>query len=328
LYEKENTVGIELVGYGASFDGLELVDNQTLIERYGWSITAEQIVHLTGIETRYHAGGNVSIKRIACDAAEKALESAKIDIEDIDGVYLATSTPRRDTIPSLASCVYEMLGGELELPVAPFDINASCAGGIVAVRQAWTDMLLEQDVSLALIIGVELASHAVSFDEPNTAMLFGDGAGAVVLQRREGEYGIRRVFTGGGCGVSHLEMQNCALQMNGARVFKNAIPKMADIILHASERCKIDLAEIDYFACHQANGRILLGVAKRLGVPKEKFGMSVRKFGNTSAASVFIDLSEAYDTGRLRGARAIALAAFGAGFVWGATVLRMRPDTS
>lgn len=289
------------------------------------------IVERTGIKLRHIARDDETTSDLALEAARRALRKADIGINDIDVIIVATTTPD-ETFPSTATRVQarlNMLGG------AAFDIQAVCSGFIYAVTVA-DSMIRSGQTRTVLVIGAETMSRLLDWTDRATCVLFGDGAGAVVLQAREGEGNngdrgvlVSRIFSDGRLhdllyvdgGVSTTGTAG-HLRMQGREVFKHAVNNIAAAIEATAREAGVQLSEIDWFVPHQANQRILDGTARKLGIPSERVISTVAEHGNTSAASVPLALSVAVDDGRIRRGDLVLMEAMGGGFTWGATLLR------
>jgi 3-oxoacyl-[acyl-carrier-protein] synthase-3 len=289
------------------------------------------IFERTGIKLRHIARDEETTSDLAVEAARRALRKADIGINDIDVIIVATTTPD-ETFPSTATRVQarlNMLGG------AAFDIQAVCSGFIYAVTVA-DSMIRSEQTKTVLVIGAETMSRLLDWTDRATCVLFGDGAGAVVMQAREGEGSNRdrgvlvsRIFSDGRLhdllyvdgGVSTTGTAG-QLRMQGREVFKHAVNNIAAAIEATAREAGVQLSEIDWFVPHQANQRILDGTARKLGIRSERVISTVAEHGNTSAASVPLALSVAVDDGRIRRGNLVLMEAMGGGFTWGATLLR------
>ncbi len=289
------------------------------------------IVERTGIKLRHIARDEETTSDLALEAARRALRKADIGVNDIDVIIVATTTPD-ETFPSTATRVQarlNMLGG------AAFDIQAVCSGFIYAVTVA-DSMIRSGQTKTVLVIGAETMSRLLDWTDRATCVLFGDGAGAVVLQAREGDGSNRdrgvlvsRIFSDGRLhdllyvdgGVSTTGTAG-HLRMHGREVFKHAVNNIAAAIEATAREAGVQLSEIDWFVPHQANQRILDGTARKLGIRSERVISTVAEHGNTSAASVPLALSVAVDDGRIRRGDLVLMEAMGGGFTWGATLLR------
>lgn len=289
------------------------------------------IVTRSGIERRRFAAPGEATSDLAAAAARAALADAGIAAGEIDAILVATSTPDM-TFPSVATMVQAALG--LTRGFA-FDIQAVCAGFVYALAQAHA-LIAAAMARRVLVIGAETFSRILDHDDRATAVLFGDGAGAVVLEARPGagtpdDRGILAVdlnadgrerdilYVDGG--VSTTGTAGC-LRMEGREVFRHAVEKLAATAEAALARAGLGPEAVDWVVPHQANLRIIRATAQRLGVPMEKVVVTVQDHGNTSAASIPLALSVAAHDGRLQPGDLIVCEAIGGGLVWGAVVLR------
>ncbi len=293
--------------------------------------TDEWIVERTGIRVRHIAREEETTSDLALEAANRAIRNAGIGVNDIDLVIVATTTPD-ETFPSTATRVQaglNMLGG------AAFDIQAVCSGYIYAVSVA-DAMIRSHQARTVLVIGAETMSRLLDWSDRGTCVLFGDGAGAAVLQAREGtgtseDRGVlvTRIFSDGRLhdllyvdgGVSTTGTLG-HLRMHGREVFKHAVTNISAAVQAAAREAGVALSEIDWFVPHQANQRILDGTARKLGISPERVISTVAEHGNTSAASVPLALSTAVDDGRIKAGDLVLMEAMGGGFTWGAALVR------
>ena len=291
----------------------------------------EWIVQRTGIRQRHIAAEGELTSDLATAAALKALESAGLQPADIDLIVLATSTPD-NTFPASAVTVQNNLGIHTG---AAFDLQAVCSGFVYAI--ATTDALLKAGQGKrALVIGAETFSRILDWSDRTTCVLFGDGAGAVVLELQEGDGTIAdrgvltahlrsdgqhkdKLYVDGGPSatgtVGHVRME-------GREVFKHAVGMISDVINAAFEATGTSADDIDWFVPHQANQRIIDASARKLGIPQGKVVSTVERHGNTSAASIPLALDVAVRDGRIKRGHLIMLEAMGGGFTWGSALLR------
>jgi 3-oxoacyl-[acyl-carrier-protein] synthase-3 len=291
----------------------------------------EWIVQRTGIRQRYVAGPGETTSVLATRAAQSALMDAGLTSADIDLIVLATSTPDH-TFPASATQVQEALGMNHG---AAFDLQAVCSGFVYAISVA-DKMLTGGMHRRALVIGAETFSRILDWDDRTTCVLFGDGAGAVVLEARDGggsiaDRGIltahlrsdgrhrEKLFVDGGPSstgtVGHLRMQ-------GREVFKHAVAMITDVIEATYAASGTSSADIDWFVPHQANKRIIDASAEKLGIAPEKVVTTVDRHANTSAASIPLALDVAAHDGRIKPGDLVLLEAMGGGFTWGAVLVR------
>ena len=293
--------------------------------------TDEWIVARSGIRARHIAADGEKTSDLGLAAAKQALVRSGIDPNDIDLIICATATPDR-TFPATAVAIQRGLG---LTQGAAFDIQAVCSGFVFALATA-DNFLKAGSAKRALVIGAETFSRILDWKDRSTCVLFGDGAGAVVLEaqpshgsrddrgilstriRSDGRY-EDLLYVDGGPGstktVGHL-------RMNGREVFRHAVQKISGVIEETLVATGYASDEIDLFVPHQANKRILDGVAKKLGVPIERVVMTLSKHGNTSAASIPLALNHAFEEHMLGEGKLILLEAMGGGFTWGAALVR------
>ncbi|WP_395516723.1 beta-ketoacyl-ACP synthase III [Pseudorhizobium flavum] len=291
----------------------------------------EWIVQRTGIRQRYIAGEGETTASLGEAAARAALDKAALTPADIDLIIVATSTPD-NTFPATAVNIQNRLGMTHGFA---FDMQAVCSGFVYAMATA--DMYIRGGMAkCVLVIGAETFSRILDWKDRTTCVLFGDGAGALVLEAAEGEGTIadRGVLT------SHLRSDGTHkeklyvdggpsttgtvghLRMEGREVFKHAVGMITDVIEAAFEATGTTAEDLDWLVPHQANRRIIDGSAKKLGIPSEKVVVTVDLHGNTSAASIPLALSVALDDGRIKQGDLVMLEAMGGGFTWGAVLVR------
>ena len=288
--------------------------------------TDEWIVSRTGIRSRHIAGEGETTATLATAAARKALEAAGLDATDIGLIVLATATPDQ-TFPSSATKVQAMLGID---DCVAFDVHAVCTGFLYALSVA--DSMLRSGVATtALVIGAETFSRILDWEDRATCVLFGDGAGALVLKAEEGERGILAtrlhadgrhndlLFVDGGPSTTGTVGK---LRMKGREVFRHAVVNLADVLNEVLAAAGLESSDVDWVVPHQANARILDATAKKLGLPPEKVVVTVDKHANTSAASVPLAFDTAVRDGRIKRGDIVVLEAMGGGFTWGAAALK------
>jgi 3-oxoacyl-[acyl-carrier-protein] synthase-3 len=308
----------------------ETVTNADLEQRLDTSDS--WITERTGIRERRIAAPGTRTSDLAVEAAEKAMAAAGVGPDAIDLVVLATATPD-DTFPATATRVQARLGIRQG---AAFDVAAVCSGFVYALTVA--DALLRTGAhKRALVIGAELFSHLLDWEDRTTAVLFGDGAGAVVLESHEGGAGTAQdrgilaarlhadgrhgdlLYVDGGPGSTGTVGK---LRMKGREVFRHAVTNLAEVTQEVLADAGLQAADVDWIVPHQANARILEATAKKLGLPMERMVMTVSRHANTSAASVPLALDAAVRDGRIRKGQLCLLEAMGGGFTWGAVLLR------
>jgi len=300
------------------------VDNEELAQTVD---TSDQwIVERTGIRSRYIAGEGETTASLATDAARAALENSGIDASEIGLIVLATATPDQ-TFPSSATKVQAALGIN---DCVAFDVHAVCTGFLYAVSVA-DAMIRAGTARTALVIGAETFSRILDWEDRTTCVLFGDGAGALVLRGEEGERGILAtklhadgrhndlLFVDGGPSTTGTVGK---LRMKGREVFRHAVVNLADVLKEVLSAASLDAGDVDWVVPHQANARILDATAKKLALPPSKVVVTVDRHANTSAASVPLALDAAVKDGRIKRDDIVVLEAMGGGFTWGAAVLR------
>jgi 3-oxoacyl-[acyl-carrier-protein] synthase-3 len=271
----------------------------------------------TGIEERRIADKDVNTSDLGFEAAKKAIENANISPEEIGLILVATVTPDQP-FPSVACILQEKLGA---VNAAAMDISAACAGfmyGMITAKQ-----FIESDsYKYVLVVGVEKLSKVTDWKDRNTAVLFGDGAGAVVMGKVTEGRGILSFELGAdGTGGKHLYQEDYIV-MNGREVFKFAVRQMGESSVNVLEKAGLSKEDVDFLIPHQANIRIMEASRQRLELPEEKMSKTVNKYGNTSAASIPISLVEEVESGKIKEDDLIVMVGFGGGLTWGAIAMR------
>ena len=282
----------------------------------------------TGIKERRIADDSETTSSLGIEAAKKAIDNAGISKDDIDLIILATATPD-NTFPATATSIQAGLG--IKSGYA-YDVQAVCSGFVFALEIADNSLKLGKSKN-ALVIGSETFSRILDWKDRSTCVLFGDGAGAVVLQsadsnssrgilsnhlHSDGNYKDMLYVDGGPSTSNNVGF----LRMDGQGVFKHAVKNISGSILEALKQNNITIDDIDLFIPHQANSRILDAVAKKVGLKSEKIIVTVDKHANTSAASIPLALNEAVELGKVNEGDIIVLAAMGGGFTWGSSLIR------
>jgi 3-oxoacyl-[acyl-carrier-protein] synthase III len=305
-----------LFGVGAALP-VHRLDNDHWTQRL--DTTHEWIVRRTGIHSRYWLNGKQTLADIAVDACNEALIDAGRRGEEVDHVIVSTLTPDRLT-PGLAPEVARRIGAR---EAGAVDVNAACAGFLYALDQA-AALVESGRAQLVLVVGAEALSRITDSGDRGTAVLFGDGAGAVVVAGGELERG---------CGLFELHSDGAhadllyathderMLRMEGREVYRHAVMRMVESTQAALDRAGLTVADLDIFVAHQANARIIEAAAAELGLPREKIALDISRVANTSSASIPLALKQAELDGRLAPGATVGLAAFGAGFVWGAGIV-------
>lgn len=271
----------------------------------------------TGIKERRIAGSE-SLTDMAYRASLEALESAQIDPQEIDTIILATLTPDLG-FPASACLLQARLGANRAYA---FDISAACSGFLYGLEIA-SSMLSSGRAKRVLLVGAEKLSQIVDWTDRSTCVLFGDGAGAVVLSSEgEGEL-LASVMRSDGNYWEILYAERCGyIKMKGKELFKLAVRSMADVCEEVLQRAGVSTQDINLIVPHQANIRIMQALAEKLNVPMERVYSNIHKYGNTSAASIPIALCEAYKEGKLKRGDLVLLTAMGGGLTWGASLIR------
>src|SRR5690242_11255481 len=293
----------------------------------------EWITTRTGIKERHIAAKDEFTSDLATQAGLRAMQRAGVTAEQIDLIIVATITPDMP-FPSTAALVQRKLGA---YRAAAFDLEAACSGFIYGLEVA-QQFIMSRTYDTVLVIGAEKLSSIVDWEDRNTCVLFGDGAGAAVLQNRPNAHGLLTAVMGsdgeksdllfmpGGGSQCPATAQSVSarmhyLRMEGKETFKSAVQAMQTAAEEAMRRCEIDITKIKCVIPHQANRRIIDAVGERLGARPEQLFVNVHRYGNTSAASVAIALDEAVSSGRVQHGDLILLVVFGAGLTWGAAVI-------
>jgi 3-oxoacyl-[acyl-carrier-protein] synthase-3 len=316
-----------LTGTGSALPR-RLVTNADLAERVDTS--DEWIVERTGIRQRYLAEPDETTSSLATEAARRALEAAGVDASEIGLIVLATATPDH-TFPATATQVQHALGCKGGVA---FDVAAVCSGFLYALATA--DSLLRTGIATkALVIGAETFSRILDWEDRTTCVLFGDGAGAVVLEAQDvaedgpgilasklhadGEH-KELLYVDGGPSTTGTVGK---LRMRGREVFRHAVVNLAEVLRETIEAAGIAVDQVDWVVPHQANARILDATARKLGLAEEKVVVTVDRHANTSAASVPLALDVAVRDGRVKKGDLVLFEAMGGGFTWGAALARM-----
>jgi len=293
----------------------------------------EWITTRTGIKSRRQAAKDEFTSDMAAHAAQRAMKKAGVTADQIDLIIVATITPDMP-FPATACIVQQKIGARR---AAAFDLEAACSGFIYGL-EIGQQFIMSRTYDTVLVIGAEKLSSIVDWKDRNTCVLFGDGAGAAVLQSRPNSHGLLTAVMGAdGSKGSLLHMpgggSRCPasadsvaaklhyLRMDGRETFKNAVQAMYHAAQEALRRCELDISKIKCVIPHQANRRIIDAVGKRLGATPEQLFINLDRYGNTSAASVAIALDEAVSSGKIQRGDLILMMVFGAGLTWGAAVI-------
>ncbi len=276
----------------------------------------------TGIRERRHLNGSVTLTDLALEACRDALQDAGRDGTDVDHVIVATFTPDR-LMPGLAPKLAKLLGTN---GAGAIDVNAACAGFLYGLDQC-AALIESGRVKLAVVVGAEALSRVTDLHDRGTAILFADGAAAVVVEAAEIEHGCAPfvLASDGGHGdLLYAERDERLLRMEGQEVYRHAVERMVEATAEALRRAGLGVEDVDVLIVHQANQRIIDAAARRLGVPEAKVFANVETIANTSSASIPLALHHAELAGRLKPGDTVALAAFGGGFVWGAGIIEWK----
>jgi 3-oxoacyl-[acyl-carrier-protein] synthase-3 len=293
----------------------------------------EWIVTRTGIRSRRLAAKDEFTSDMAAHAAQRAMKKAGVTADQIDLIIVATITPDLP-FPATACIVQQKIGAR---QAAAFDLEAACSGFIYGL-EIGQQFIMSRTYDTVLVIGAEKLSSIVDWTDRNTCVLFGDGAGAAVLQSRPNSHGLLTAvmgadgskgnlihMPGGGsrcpASAASVDTRLHFLRMEGKETFKNAVQAMLTAAREALSRCELDITKIKCVIPHQANQRIIDAVGERLGATPEQLFINLDRYGNTSAASVAIALDEAVSSGRIQRGDLILLVVFGAGLTWGAAVI-------
>jgi len=293
----------------------------------------EWITTRTGIKTRRLAAKDEFTSDMAVHAAQRAMKMAGVVADQIDLIIVATITPDMP-FPNTACLVQRKIGAKR---AAAFDVEAACSGFIYAL-EIGQQFIMSRTYDTVLVIGAEKLSSITDWTDRNTCVLFGDGAGAAILQNRPNSHGLLTAvmgadgnkadllfMPGGGsrcpATVDSVNARQHFLRMEGKETFKNAVQAMYHAAQEALRRCELEISKIKCIIPHQANRRIIDAVGERLGAAPEQLFINLDRYGNTSAASVAIALDEAVSSGRIQRGDLILMMVFGAGLTWGAAVI-------
>ncbi len=319
----------KIIGTGSAVPA-RAVSNQMLVEDLaarGIETSDEWIVTRTGIRNRYIASEGETSASLGLQASRQALELAGIDAQELDLIVVATSTPDH-VFPATACLIQGKLGNKRAMA---FDLAAACTGFVYALSVA-NSMVVSGQAQRALVVGADIISRITDWNDRSTCALFGDGAGAVVLEASEtpGILSTAMHADGSQMEMLHTTGQMCHgkivghpyLRMDGQAVFKTAVTVLDQVAREALEMAHLDVDAIDWLIPHQANLRILQATAKKLGMPEEKVIVAVDQFGNTSAASVPLALDQALRAGRIHAGQKVMLQGVGSGMTWGAALVQ------
>ncbi|NMG44218.1 beta-ketoacyl-ACP synthase III [Aromatoleum toluvorans] len=315
-----------IAGTGSFLPG-DPVSNDDLVAR-GIDTSDQWIVERTGIRMRHLAAPEVTSSDLACEASRRAIEAAGLQPEDIDLLIVATSTP--DCIfPSTATLLQSKLG--IRNGAAAFDVQAVCTGFVYGLTIA-EKFIRSGSHKRALVVGAEVFSRILDWSDRGTCVLFGDGAGAVVLEASDAPGVLSTSLHADGSHHPILCVPGAVaagqvigdpfLRMDGQAVFKFAVKVLGEVAHEVLAQAGVEAGQVDWLIPHQANIRIIQATAKRLGVPMDKVITTVDRHGNTSAASIPLALDLAVRDGRIRSGQRIVIEGVGGGFTWGAALLQ------
>ncbi|MGZ6690756.1 MAG: beta-ketoacyl-ACP synthase 3 [Solirubrobacteraceae bacterium] len=310
-------VGSAMVSVGVSLPQT-VVGNAEIAPRIG--VSDEWIVRRTGIHSRHIAAPQERLATHAIDAGALALARAGVAPEDVELVLVATTTPD-EVMPNSAPLVAHGLGARR---AGAFDVGAACTGFLSALAVG-VGQIESGRCACALVIGADFMSRITDSGDRSTAAVFADGVGAVVLRATGYPGRIGPIVLGSdGAGADHIFVPRSdgKIRMQGHETFREAVARLTLSTLQAAHAASVDLADIDLFVYHQANGRILSAVGEKLNIPPERVVDCIGQYGNTSAATIPLALAYSEAEGRLAPGQRVLLGAFGAGFTWGATVVQ------
>jgi 3-oxoacyl-[acyl-carrier-protein] synthase-3 len=319
-----------------SYVPADVLTNEDLAGRVDIDTSDEWITTRTGIKNRHIASDDQSTADLATEAAKKALAEAKLDGKDLDLIIVATITPEM-VFPSTASFVQVALGARKAFV---FDLAAACSGFVYGLAIA-SQFLESGRYDNALLIGAETLSKITNWKDRTSCILFGDGAGAVVLKRAENEQRGVIYSTMGADGYSwkalncqaygsrhpsHKKLDNpdmIFMEIHGRQVYQQAVRKIVTTVHKCLKKCGLTVDDIAMLVSHQMNARIIESAAKRLGLPDDKYFVNIQEYGNTSAASVPMAFDDCRKQGKIKEGDIVILVAFGAGLTWGANVVQL-----
>lgn len=329
MTEKERRIKIRSTGVYLPDKVLTNADLEKMVDT-----SDEWITTRTGIKERRIVSKEQVTSDLAVNAARMALERGGLKAEDVDLILVATNTP--DTIFPATACWVQKKLGIKEIPA--FDLEAGCTGLLYALIVA-ESLILSGTARRILLIGADILTKITNWEDRSTCVLFGDGAGAFILEESDDDSGLISHFWGAdgslaellilpGGGTLHpanektVEKKLHYLTMKGNEVFKHAVKRMGESALEALKRAGLDKSQVDYLIPHQANLRIIDATGERLNLPKEKIVANIHKYGNMSVATIPVALHELAEEGKLQKGQIIVMVAFGAGFTWAAAVYR------
>ncbi len=318
------SINSKILGHGYSLPK-KILKNNDFIKFIDTS--DEWIFSRTGIKQRHVADENQLTSDLAISAARKALISANLKSHNIDCIILATTTPD-DTFPSTATKVQDQLKMN---NIPAFDIQAVCSGFIYSLQIADSLIKCKKAINV-LIIGAETLSKIVDWNDRRTCVLFGDGAGAIILGATNDKKGVlsTKLYSDGSWhdslfsdGGPSKNQKVGKIRMNGQDIFKQAVNKLSESTIEALKECNLTINDVDWFIPHQANQRIITSTAKKIGISEEKTVSTVKIHANTSAASIPLALSSSIESGKIKNNDVLALCAIGGGLTWGSCILKL-----
>lgn len=312
-------MGNRMVGYGSYLP--EKVMTNKDFEKI-MDTSDEWITTRTGMQNRHFSKDDETVADMATIAAERALVNANLTIDDIDLIIVATTTPELD-FPSVAVQVQGRLNAKVNMPA--FDVRGACTGYIYALHCARGFFTAGMHKRI-MIIGAEKMTRFIDWTDRNTAVLFGDGAGALIFEHSTSSYSgiIDTVVMSDGTGFDMLHgTLDHKISMNGPETYKKAVTLMPEAATYIMEHAGITADKVDWIIPHQANLRIIQSGAERLGFPLEKIIVTVDKHANTSSASGVLALAHAFDNGIIKKGQLVLYPAFGSGLTWGAALIRV-----
>jgi 3-oxoacyl-[acyl-carrier-protein] synthase-3 len=328
--EAKGGVAVSITGLGVKVPD-RVVTNEDLKQYVDTS--DEWILERTGIRERRMAARDEALSDIALPASRDALAQAGVEGKDIDLLIVATVTPDM-SFPSTGAIMADQLGA---VDAAAYDLSAGCTGFMYALAQAY-GMLVGGLAKRALVVGGDLLSRILDWEDRSTLVLFGDGAGAVVMEAvpEQGFLGFELGADGGGgeslwlpgSGSRIFDEPDRFVKMNGREVFKFATRILVKSAEDVMERCGVTIDDVDVYVPHQANMRIIDHATKKLGVPSEKVVINVDRYGNTSSGSIPLALADAAQDGRLQPGKLVLMTGMGAGLTWGSALIRWTKEMS
>jgi 3-oxoacyl-[acyl-carrier-protein] synthase-3 len=298
-----------------------VLDNEALAAKFGLDTNDEWIRERSGIRQRHLAGPGDTAASLGAEAGRRALAHARADASEVDAIICATSTPD-NAFPSTGAHIQAALGVTKGFA---FDVAAACTGFIYALAIG-DAMIRAGQARSVLVIGTEIYSRILDWKDRSTCVLFGDGAGAVLLRAEEG--GSRGVLSthlhadGTQAGILYVEGTTGPLRMSGKEVFRHAVNKLSAVVDEALAANQLSKSDVNWLVPHQANVRIIDAMGRKLGLPSDRVVKTVERHANTSAASVPLALAEAVADGRIREGDLVLLEAIGGGLTWGAALVR------